>query len=165
MSAPKKLTLKQITDHCGLAIEYVDDIPSTVPGYLDESRSPRFIAINHSLSPNEQLFTIAHEIGHFVLHHGKARRYYHSFILDRHPNNPFLDRFLAILRRYARIHYNRDWEADGYAILLLVGLGETEALATYLEHHPENKWWAVAASLWWNYRFLCSLPIYRALTR
>src|ERR1700722_6232149 len=118
MSDPQQLTIQHLADHCQLAIEYVDDLPLEVPGYLDPSPIPRFIAIDRRLSRNEQVFTIAHEIAHFVLHHGKPRRNYYPFILERHPDNQFLAQVLALMRRYIKLHTHRDWEADLWAIFM-----------------------------------------------
>src|ERR1017187_4421893 len=151
MKTSQTLTLQHFTDHCSLTVEYVDDLPPTCAGYLDPSTTPRYIAVNSTLPKHEQVFTVAHELAHFVLHHGKARKHYYSFILDRHPHDPRLDELLAFLRRYARLRFNRDWEADAFAIIMLVGLGQAEVLLKRIELHPEDLWWVLYASISWRY--------------
>ena len=46
-----------------------------VKGYYTKIRRIKFIFINENLSQNEKLFTMAHELGHAVLHYNTSTQY------------------------------------------------------------------------------------------
>lgn len=66
-SAP--IDLAKITKELNLKVVYSDEIPNTVSGVLDcrNAESP-LILINKNKSENHQRFSLAHEIGHYLLH-------------------------------------------------------------------------------------------------
>lgn len=63
------IDLPSITKQLNLKVVYSDEIPDTVSGVLDcrNSESP-LILINKNKSENHQRFSLAHEIGHYLLH-------------------------------------------------------------------------------------------------
>ena len=104
-----------------------------------------YIAINSRLPRYEQAFTIGHELGHYVKHHNQPRHRYIPAVLDRKYQSERLAFAASRARRFIKFKFNREWDADLYAILLLIGIGEIKNLSAYVERHPEKmKLYAVA---------------------
>lgn len=82
-------------------------IPSgnEIAGFLDFDK--KIIVINKADSPNRQRFTIAHELGHFLLHQ--------DYAMDK-------DRYMVLLRRPLKDtnYSNEEKEANCFAAYLLV---------------------------------------------
>jgi Zn-dependent peptidase ImmA (M78 family) len=68
----------EICEKLGLNVEFADLRPG-LAGYLD--RDSKTIYVNQSYSSTRNLFTVAHEIGHYILHNGLNNRYdqYHNY--------------------------------------------------------------------------------------
>lgn len=64
-SAPVDVEL--VAKMLGVEIEY-DDLDDDVSGFLSVDSTRSVAVINENHHPNRQRFTIAHELGHFVLH-------------------------------------------------------------------------------------------------
>lgn len=58
--------VEAIASRCGLAVDYVD-LPDGFSGQLRRER--RVIQVNQAHHPHRQRWTIAHELGHYVLGH------------------------------------------------------------------------------------------------
>ena len=69
MNLRPKYTIDDVTGYFGLQVEYRDDLPANNGGYLDPAYEPSYIAVNRNLPRCEQVFTLAHELGHYVKHH------------------------------------------------------------------------------------------------
>ncbi|MFA6543173.1 MAG: ImmA/IrrE family metallo-endopeptidase [Limisphaerales bacterium] len=117
----------------GLAIEYIDDPELKVQGFLDRSPEPRFIAIRRGLEPIEEEFTIAHELGHYVLHPDKRARKLSCFFWG-------LPLDLKVYKLFVRAHrmdihrtLGCEAQADVLAIAALYRLGRFEELSRYVE--------------------------------
>ena len=70
----------------GIEILYQDDLDSETSGYIRlDSNNKWIIGINNNHHTNRQRFTIAHEIGHFILHkqHIEANKIMEDTILFR----------------------------------------------------------------------------------
>ncbi|WP_176056003.1 ImmA/IrrE family metallo-endopeptidase [Brucella intermedia] len=52
----------------GLAVEYSSDLPSDVSGKLQKKDEGWICIVNKNHHPTRQRFTLAHELGHYVLH-------------------------------------------------------------------------------------------------
>jgi Zn-dependent peptidase ImmA (M78 family) len=64
-SAP--IEIERIAEYLGVDIKY-DDLDDDVSGFLSVDPDHAVAVINSEHHPNRQRFTIAHELGHFVLH-------------------------------------------------------------------------------------------------
>ncbi len=56
------VTLNDIANNHGLAVEYAPELPASVDGFLDRHETPRFIAVNSSLHGVEQSYAISREV-------------------------------------------------------------------------------------------------------
>lgn len=56
------ITLVEIANNHGLAVEYVPELPVRVDGFLDRHEMPRFIAVNSTLHPVDQSYAICREV-------------------------------------------------------------------------------------------------------
>lgn len=62
------VNLEAVAKHLDIRILY-EDFEDNISGLLVVKNGKRAIGVNRSHHSNRQRFTIAHEIGHFVLHH------------------------------------------------------------------------------------------------
>ena len=139
MSRTPAYTVYDIADYFGLAIEYADILPDTVCGHLDPANEPRYIVVNPAFPRHEQVFTIAHEIAHYVLHGHRPPREYFRGLLDGQWKSRRITRAAEILRRWLRRHFDAEWHADLYALGLLGQLkGHRHDLKDHLQHHPQK---------------------------
>jgi hypothetical protein len=56
------VTLNDIASNHDLAVEYIQDLPVCVDGFLDRHDTPRFIAVNSRLDQVEQSYAVGREI-------------------------------------------------------------------------------------------------------
>ncbi len=84
-----------IAKKMGFAIKYVEFKDSSISGALwdgvDEmpfggETFKRVIFVNGKESPKRQLFTVAHEIGHFILHCNSESNFYERYMTDKNAN-------------------------------------------------------------------------------
>jgi hypothetical protein len=143
MNTVSGFTVFDIAKDLGLAIEYSADLPPSVNGSLDPSEEPRFILVNANQPDFEQRFTIAHEIAHYLMHHNRPRRRYPHWFTDRKWNFKPLREISQRTRRAKSMIFTREWEADRWAVGLLVQLGDMKTLRAYLNRHPEKTKWSV----------------------
>lgn len=104
--------LDAVAKHLKIRIVY-DDFDDSVSGILVVKNGKKVIGVNKRHHPNRQRFTIAHEIGHFVLHH----RY------SRDPNNDIhIDKKWAYFRAAmpGQIVDERERQANQFAAALLM---------------------------------------------
>ena len=140
MRRKPKRTLLEWADYYGLTIEKTDGLSPNVAGYLDPHQDARFIMINRNLPLSEQNFTIAHELSHYVRHHGRCR----------FPMIALLVKLLGVmsffkwarnaadgLRRFAR--GLMEIEANLMAMCRLINCDAMDDIRDYLERHPEKK--------------------------
>ncbi len=121
-----------------LAVEYSHDLPASVHGFLHQSDEPRFILVNANDPEFEQRFTIAHEIGHYFIHHNRPPRTFFDSLLGREWQSRRLREVCQYLRHEFAAILNPEWQADLYATGLLIQLGDIQSLKAYLTYHPEK---------------------------
>jgi Zn-dependent peptidase ImmA (M78 family) len=63
--------VKKITDCLGIGLEYVKFDDEQISGLLVNKDGKVRIGVNQTQPSNRQRFTVAHEIGHFILHVNK----------------------------------------------------------------------------------------------
>lgn len=73
-----QFTMFQAAQNAGVPVEYLAKVSTTFEGYLDTYDEPRFIAVNPNLPPEDQVFTVARELGYCA-----QRRRCNSLVLDR----------------------------------------------------------------------------------
>ena len=113
--------LERIAAHLHLEIKEVP-LEEEYSGFL--AVHEKIIAVNSAHPPVRRRFTIAHEIGHYVLHR-------------RNQSSPvFIDR--VIYRRHEASplsNYNEEMQANAFAAALLM---PEKWLDEYMENHPLN---------------------------
>lgn len=60
------VNVEEIATRCGLTIDYID-LPDKFSGRLRQER--RIIQVNKNHHPHRQRWTMAHELGHYILQH------------------------------------------------------------------------------------------------
>lgn len=60
--------LRHIANHCGLKYEEVDYFPDDVDALIVSAEDGPVAVVNKNQSNNRRRFSLAHELGHFVLH-------------------------------------------------------------------------------------------------
>lgn len=60
--------LRHIATHCGLRYEEVDYFPDDVDALIISAEDGPVAVVNKNQSNNRRRFSLAHELGHFVLH-------------------------------------------------------------------------------------------------
>jgi hypothetical protein len=140
----KKNILRQLARHLGIKVKFVHWLADDVHGKL-LPREKR-ILINAHKPRFEHVYTVLHEIGHFLLHFKSLPRINHPRILDINWSADWLARFCSFVRRYFRFIFNKEsgkeWQADLWAMCALVYLtrhcGFKEETATFLNRHPQK---------------------------
>jgi AraC-like DNA-binding protein len=151
-----KNALRGMAKHLGLQVKFVHYLPQDVHGKL-LPREKR-ILINAHKPRHEHIFTVLHEIGHFVQHVLNKNRIHHPRIFDIRWNIEFLSNLFSKGRRYFRYMFNKEsgkeWEADLWAMCAFVYLAKVigcrDDLSVFLNHHPEKMWtYRLAAVATW----------------
>lgn len=141
MSTGNNHIINDVATYFGLTISYVDEIPSGVCGLLSPFCDPPVIVVSRSQPKPEQVFTIAHELGHYLLHSDGRRLLRAKGLFARRWESRFMAMWSKASRRYARKLITLETEADGWAICALMQLGQRDVLRYYLERHPERIGW------------------------
>jgi hypothetical protein len=71
------VTLNDIANNHGLAVEYAPQLPASVDGFLDRHETPRFIAVNSRLHGVEQSYAICREVSRL-----RQERRFDSMVLN-----------------------------------------------------------------------------------
>jgi AraC-like DNA-binding protein len=140
-----KKTFRGLAEHLGLKVRYVDYLSDAIHGKL-LPREKR-ILINARKPKDEHLFTLLHEIGHYVVHFKNPRKKYHPKFFDLKWKIGWLARVSSKIRRYYRYIFNmetgKEWEADVWAMCAFVYIarvfGWRGELFKFLTRHPEKR--------------------------
>jgi hypothetical protein len=146
MKLRKKNVLREMAGHLRLKISFVSYFDGETYGKL-LPREGR-ILINANMPRQEHVFTMLHEIGHFLLHFKNPHRKHHPRVLDVAGKIEWLAKFCKSIRRQLRFHFSKpvgkEWEADLWALCAFTYLarhyGFREELTTFLNRHPEKIW-------------------------
>jgi hypothetical protein len=139
-----KNTLRAIADYLGLKVKFVSYFGPDVHGKL-LPREKR-ILINAYKPRYEHVFTLLHEIGHFLLHSKNRLRLRYPWFLEIIWRNESVMKLCSKLRRHVRYAANREsrkeWEADAWSFCMLVylvrrNIGRSELIG-FLNAHPEK---------------------------
>jgi len=146
MKQRKKNILREMARHLRLKVAFVSYFDDQTHGKL-MPREGR-ILINANKPRQEHIFTMLHEIGHFLLHFKNPPRKHHPRVFDVAGKIEWLANFCSNLRRQMRFHFNKasgkEWEADLWALCAFAYLarhfGFREELFSFLQRHPEKQW-------------------------
>lgn len=144
MKRPIKNTLRAMSKHLGIKVQFVDYLADEVHGKL-LPREKR-ILINAHKPRCEHVFTLLHEIGHFLLHFKRLPRMRHPRFFDINWKIEWLASFCSKVRRSFRYTFNKEtgkeWEADLWAmcafLYLAKRIGCRGDLWAFLGRHPEK---------------------------
>jgi hypothetical protein len=150
-----KNTLRAMAEHIGLKVVFVSHFGDDVHGRL-LVREKR-ILINAHMPRNEHVFTMLHEIGHFIQHVLNPHRKHHPRVLDIRWNIELLEKLSSKIRRHFRFIFNKksgkEWEADLWAMCAFVYLAKRigchDELTSFLNRHPEKRrmYWLVKTAI------------------
>jgi hypothetical protein len=139
-----KNTLRGLAKHFGLKVKFVCYLKDDVHGKL-LPREKR-ILINAHKPRHEHVFTLLHEIGHFLMHFKSLPRKHHPRFFDIHWKTEWLANLCSKVRRYFRYIFSKEsgkeWEADLWAMCAFVylakHLGCRDELRAFVNRHPEK---------------------------
>jgi hypothetical protein len=139
-----KNVLRALSRHLGLKVKFVDYLGDQTHGKLLVRE--RRILINARKPRSEHVFTVLHEIGHYLLHVLNPHRRQIPRFFDIHWQNDLLAGFFSKIRRVLRFVLNRqsgkEWEADLWALCAFCVLARNfsgkDELKNFLERHPEK---------------------------
>lgn len=153
MRTIKRPTLENLAAQRGLDIEYCDDLPDAVCGFLDPSPDPQYIRISTRHPQWQQRFTIAHELAHHdCMHDGKCRQTLPEFMHGEW-KNAFVAEQIAWLKDSVTNVFTEEHEADLVACVLLAICGEHGVMRTVFENYPHK-------AMWCGLNTLC-IPLFR----
>jgi predicted SprT family Zn-dependent metalloprotease len=146
MKLRKKNVLREMAKHLRLKVSFVSYFDGQTHGKL-LPREGR-ILINANKPRQEHIFTMLHEIGHFLLHFNNPSRKHHPRLFDIVWKVEWLTNFCSKLRRQMRFYFNKssgeEWEADLWALCAFAYLakhfGFRDELVSFLDRHPEKIW-------------------------
>lgn len=144
MKHKTKNMLRAMTKQVGLKAKIVNYLGDDVHGVL-LPREKR-ILINANKPRNEHIYTLLHEIGHFLIHFKNLPTKHHPRFLDIHWETAWLARLCSKVRRYLRFIFNKqsgkEWEADLWAMCAFIyfakRIGCRDELRVFLGRHPEK---------------------------
>ena len=144
MKHQTKSTLRALAKHLGLKVKFVSYFCDEIHGKLIV-REKR-ILINAHKPRCEHIFTLLHEVGHFLLHFNRPNRTHHPRFFDIPWKSEWLALACSKVRRYFRFIFSRttgrEWEADLWAMCAFLYLarrvGCRSELLKFVERHPEG---------------------------
>jgi len=128
----------------GLKVRFVDYLGDGDHGKLLPRE--RRILINAHKPRHEHIYTLLHEIGHFILHFKNPIKKRHPRFFDIEWKMEWLAILCSKVRRYIRFIFTKEsgkeWEADLWAMCAFVYLakitGCRNELRRFLQRHPEK---------------------------
>jgi len=144
MKRRTKNMLRALAKHFGLKIVFVSYFPTDVYGKLIP-REKR-ILVNAFQPRCEHIFTVLHEIGHYIRHVLNPCQTRHPRIFDINWKMKFLADRSSLARRSFRFAFNnskgKEWEADIWAMCAFIYLAKTigckSEFMAFLKRHPEK---------------------------
>ena len=144
MKHKSKNTLREMATLLGLKVRFVSYFSAGTHGKLLPRE--RRILINAHEPRCEHVFTLLHEIGHFLIHFQNAPQQRHPRFFDIHWKIKWLAEAFSTVRRYLRFIFNRkeskEWEADLWAFCAFIyfarHLGCRRDLLAFVDRHPEK---------------------------
>jgi hypothetical protein len=139
MTPKTEARLKGFTGHFGLPVVYSTDLPDKVLGMLVPDGDSSTIVLNANRPALDHAFTIAHEIGHYIMHKDGKREFPLPLFLSRR----WKWRPVRIIARKARAimaeKVDKEWEADFWAFVMLWHIAAVPELKFVFECYPEKR--------------------------
>lgn len=132
-------TICDLASFYGLSVELLD-LPANNAGYLDPHDDPQYIAVNRNLPQCEQVFTVAHELCHYISDHKRPRRRYPNQFLNQQYESRPAKLFVRDVRYLLNKIVPPEREADMFAMSWLVQSGDRKNLKEFIDRHPEKSW-------------------------
>ena len=151
MTPKTEQILKDLAGYYDLQIEYVTDLPDNLSGFLQPGSDSCHVVVNANKPPSDQVFTIAHELAHYVMHLNRPPKDFAPGYLKTPWENKWLSKFSRLSNRWIRWKLNPEWQADLWAFIFLLYIGATDDLVAITEMYPKKSgmfWWAVATMLY-----------------
>ncbi len=131
--------------HLRLKVCYVSYFDDKTHGKL-LPREKR-ILINANKPRTEHIYTMLHEIGHYLLHFKNPPKKHHPRVLDINWKIERLTKLCSKIRRMIRFQFNKvdgkEWEADLWAVCAFFYLakhfGYWKDFLAFVKNHPEKK--------------------------
>ena len=111
--------------------EFDDELSKKILGFIDMRESPRII-VNSEMPTNSKIFTIAHELGHFVLHKEYAESEDYEILARTNSSSSLKP---------------KEEEADAFAAGLLVPFEELKKYKDYASIHELSIMFMVSKSV------------------
>lgn len=139
MTPRTEQTLKEIAYYFDLQIKYVTDLPDNVLGFLEPGSNPHYIVVNAHKPRSDQALTVAHELGHYVLHLDRPRRNVVPGYLDYPWKSERIGQITQKIKTVIKRLVTPEWEADMWAFSLLWQIGAVDDLIAITEIYPRKK--------------------------
>jgi len=150
MTRKTKQFVRAMAHRLRLRIKYANMTPK-VAGFLDPSRASRTIVINANKSKSDHVFTILHEIAHYILHYERSHSMRLPWYLSHQwKSNPMI-RLSRTTKRAVSRKFNDEWQADMWATCALLQIGAADDLQAILKQYPEKiglVWLCLVGSLY-----------------
>jgi len=140
MTRRTKQIVRGLAANNDLRIKYVSDLPPTVHGFLDPSKASRTIVVNANKSKSDHVFTILHEIAHFILHFERSHRMRLPWYLTRKWKSERMIQFSKELMQVVLRKLNVEHQADIWAFCALFQIGATDDAQAIVAHDSEKRW-------------------------
>ena len=131
--------LKNAAAYFDLHIEYVNDLSDKVAGLLKSEPDLGYIVINVNKPRCDQVFTIAHEIGHYVIHVDRPPVDMVPWYLKIQWRSAWLCKRCRVLGRCVQRKFGREWQADFWAFVFLFHIGAVDDLIAIQEMYPQKR--------------------------
>ena len=128
--------LRSLAEHIRVKIKYIGGMPDGFFGFADP-RS-RTIVINANKPHDEHVFTILHELAHFVLHFDQPYRLFAPRWVERSYKSTFMVENTYKLKRTLRRRFGREWQADLWALSAFPIVGTRNDLEAFFDRHPDK---------------------------
>lgn len=106
----------EFANEVGLEV-FEDKLAENISGKIEKKPDGKFVCyVNKKDSPTRQVFTIAHELGHYFRH----RKFFETNSTLEEPLNPLYNTFQKDINHYSEDEKNREREANEFAAELLM---------------------------------------------
>lgn len=82
-----KDSIGKLLDRMGIKYGFSSKLPSEVSGFIAPKDGETYIIVNEKESLQRRVFSLAHELGHFVLHHPKDKTMFRIDQVDNQLSN------------------------------------------------------------------------------
>jgi len=148
-----KQQLRGYLEYFDLRVKYVR-LPEKVSGFLQPGSDPRFIFLNEDKPHSDHVFTVAHELGHYVMHLARPARHKMPAYLDHPWESTVMREATQMTKSWVEPLLAPEGEADAWAFAFLLRIGAVDDLLTILELYPKK---------FWTFFLICMISTYKGL--